>query len=86
MLHGCEFCPAPALGPGASERRCINWCKHPVIARHSCDDCCCAGCRSYKGSHLALLIELLAGPLVGGAIADKVPACSATALCCDLII
>jgi LDH2 family malate/lactate/ureidoglycolate dehydrogenase len=29
-------------------------------------------CRSYKGSHLALLVELLAGPLVGGAIADKV--------------
>ena len=28
--------------------------------------------RSYKGSHLALLVELLAGPLVGGAIADKV--------------
>ena len=28
-------------------------------------------CRSYKGSHLALIIELLAGPLVGGAIANK---------------
>ena len=30
--------------------------------------------RSYKGSHLALLVELLAGPLVGGAVADKLAA------------
>lgn len=29
------------------------------------------GCRSFKGSHLALMVELLAGPLVGGAVADK---------------
>jgi LDH2 family malate/lactate/ureidoglycolate dehydrogenase len=27
--------------------------------------------RSYKGSHLALMVELLAGPLVGGAVVDK---------------
>lgn len=30
--------------------------------------------RSYKGSHLALLVELLAGPLVGAAVADKLEA------------
>lgn len=28
-------------------------------------------CRSYKGSNIALMIELLAGPLVGGAVQDK---------------
>lgn len=28
--------------------------------------------RSYKGSNIALMIELLAGPLVGGAVQDKV--------------
>ena len=27
--------------------------------------------RSYKGSNIALMIELLAGPLVGGAVLDK---------------
>lgn len=27
--------------------------------------------RSYKGSNIALMIELLAGPLVGGAVQDK---------------
>lgn len=32
------------------------------------------GSRSYKGSHLALVVELLAGPLVGAAIADKLEA------------
>lgn len=31
--------------------------------------CCC--CRSHKGSNLALMVELLAGPLVGAAVADK---------------
>jgi hypothetical protein len=30
---------------------------------------CC--CRSHKGSNLALMVELLAGPLVGAAVADK---------------
>ena len=29
------------------------------------------GSRSYKGSNIALMIELLAGPLVGGAVQDK---------------
>lgn len=28
-------------------------------------------CRSHKGSNLALMVELLAGPLVGAAVADK---------------
>lgn len=27
--------------------------------------------RSHKGSNLALMVELLAGPLVGAAVADK---------------
>ena len=27
--------------------------------------------KSYKGSNLALMVELLAGPLVGAAVADK---------------
>lgn len=31
----------------------------------------CCGCRSHKGSNLALMVELLAGPLVGAAVADK---------------
>ena len=31
-------------------------------------------CRSYKGSHLALVVEMLAGPLVGAAFADKLGA------------
>ncbi len=29
------------------------------------------GARSYKGSHLALTVEILAGALAGGAIQDK---------------
>ena len=29
-------------------------------------------CRSHKGSHLALMVELLAGPLVGAAFQDKI--------------
>lgn len=34
---------------------------------------CCQNCgRSYKGSNIALMVELLAGPLVGGAVQDKV--------------
>ena len=43
--------------------------------------------RSYKGSHLALLVELLAGPLVGGAIADKVgiQSLSSMYLCCSAL-
>ncbi len=36
----------------------------------------CACCRSYKGSHLALVVEMLAGPLVGAAVADKLGACN----------
>lgn len=32
---------------------------------------CAVVCRSYKGSNIALMIELLAGPLVGGAVQDK---------------
>ena len=28
-------------------------------------------CRSYKGSHLALMVEILAGALAGGAVEDK---------------
>lgn len=28
-------------------------------------------CRSHKGSNLSLMVELLAGPLVGAAVADK---------------
>ncbi len=28
-------------------------------------------CRSYKGSHLALMVEILAGALAGGAVQDK---------------
>lgn len=33
--------------------------------------CCSCSCRSHKGSNLALMVELLAGPLVGAAVADK---------------
>ncbi len=29
-------------------------------------------CRSHKGSHLALIVELLAGPLVAAAWSDKI--------------
>jgi hypothetical protein len=32
---------------------------------------CVSACRSHKGSNLALMVELLAGPLVGAAVADK---------------
>ena len=57
-----------------------RFCMHSSVSHlqtHSIDShwqgsAMCGSCRSHKRSHQPLIVELLAGPLVGAAFSDKI--------------
>ena len=66
----CRCCALHKAAVKSTSRRQRSWLQQcirmlPAVGPR------CMRCRSYKGSHLALVVEMLAGPLVGAAVADK---------------